>query len=216
MTWFEHTEAVARPYYEAILELPFIKELIDGTLPLEKFLFYLQQDALYLREYSMVLAHIASRVPTPELTELFMGFTNDCITVERSMHSTYLKDVERIKDMSPSCLLYTSIEHAQATAYVGTEAAAVLPCFKVYLDCGRFIYERVKDCLDSHPYKDWIATYADDFFITATQKAIDACNFLAERVGEDLRREMTDIYVLCTKMEWMFWESAYNLEKWKI
>lgn len=216
MAWFEKAEKAAKPFYEAILELPFIKELIDGTLPKEKFLFYLQQDALYLREYSKTLAHIASRVPTAELTELFMGYTNDCITVERSMHSAYLKDLPRVKEMTPSCMLYTSIQKAQATEDVGVEAASILPCFKVYLDCGRYIYDKVVDRLDSHPYKDWIATYADDFFITATEKAIAACNSLADRVGDDLKSKMTETYVLCTKMEWMFWESAYNLEKWKI
>ena len=27
---------------------------------------------------------------------------------------------------------------------------------------------------------------------------------------------MTDIFLRCTKMEWLFWDSAWYLESWKI
>lgn len=215
MNWIETAERASRPYYEAILELPFIRELIDGTLPREKFIFYLRQDSLYLRNYSRVLSHIASRMPEADLTELFLHFAQDSVSVEREMHAGYIAAAGGASEMSPACALYTSVQRAQALEDVAVEAASVLPCFKVYLDCGRHILGRTKS-LDGHPYGQWIATYADESFAEATAKAIDACNRLAASASEETREAMTRMYVLCTRLEWMFWDSAYNLEEWKI
>ena len=46
--------------YGKILKHPFIKELSAGTLPREKFMYYLGQDALYLKEFGQAMAAAAS------------------------------------------------------------------------------------------------------------------------------------------------------------
>lgn len=215
MTWFDSAADAASPSFGAILKLPFIREMIDGTLPREKFIFYLQQDALYLRNYSRVLAHIASRVPDAGMAGLFLNFAQDSVAVERGMHARYLASAGPATEMSPACMLYTSVQRAQAVECVAVEAASVLPCFKVYLDCGLHILDRAGN-LDRHPYREWISTYSDRSFARATADAIDACNRLADLFPGETRDEMTRIYVLCTRLEWMFWQSAYDLERWRI
>jgi len=42
--------------YQAIIQHPFNEELAQGTLPREKFAFYMQQDALYLADFARALA----------------------------------------------------------------------------------------------------------------------------------------------------------------
>ena len=39
---------------------------------------------------------------------------------------------------------------------------------------------------------------------------------LAEAGSEEIRASMTDAFMTAARMEWMFWNSAYNLEKWEI
>jgi hypothetical protein len=46
-----------------IYQHPFNQELAQGTLALEKFIFYLNQDALYLADFSKTLALTATRLP---------------------------------------------------------------------------------------------------------------------------------------------------------
>ena len=103
---------------------------------------------------------------------------------------------------------------AQATAPVEVEAAAVLPCFVVYQRVGEEILHRTR--LEGHPYAAWISTYADPGFAEAAGRAAAVCDELAEAAGDEIRRRMTDLFVRCTKMEWLFWDSAWNLEKWNI
>lgn len=75
-----------------------------------------------------VLTHIASRLTEKEHIAAFIRFASDGIEVEEALHGSFLKgDVPAPEEISPTCLLYTSVLQAQATAPVEVEAAAVLP-----------------------------------------------------------------------------------------
>lgn len=180
--WSEEAWDVARPTYLKIIEHPFVEELARGTLSADKFLFYLRQDSLYLAHYSRVLTHIASRLTEKEHIAAFIRFASDGIEVEEALHGSFLKgDVPAPEEISPTCLLYTSVLQAQATAPVEVEAAAVLPCFWVYQQVGRQIIARQQG--SGNPYAQWIETYADPTFAEATSQAIGICDTLAEKPG---------------------------------
>jgi len=212
--WSEKAWQIALPTYKKILAHPFIKELAAGTLPNETFINYLMQDALYIDNYSRILAHIASRLNDKSHVASFIRFAQDGVDVEKAMHETYLKDLgERDTTMSPTCLLYSSVLSSCATKPVEAEAAAILPCFWVYERVGEYIKEQATE---NNPYSMWIDTYGDPMFEESNRRAIEICDALADNASEQTRELMTSMFVLCTKMEWMFWDSAYNFEKWKI
>lgn len=213
--WSDSAWEAARPVYEKILEHPFVRALADGTLSAERFRFYLRQDALYLDGYARRLAHIAARLGRKEHTEAFLRFAADGIAVERALHEQFLGGEHPApEEISPACLLYTSVLESQATAPVEGEAAAVLPCFVVYQRVGEAIHAQQQGT--ENPYRQWIETYADPAFAASTAEATAICDALADAAGDATRRRMTDIFVRCTRMEWLFWESAWQLETWKI
>lgn len=213
MKWSEHVWKEVEKIHEDILRLPFVKELAAGTLSRERFLFYIRQDAIYIENYCRVLAHIASRLQKKEWMEDFLRFASDGVAVERTMHASFTELSDSDAKPSPTCLLYCSYESAQALEPVEVEAAAILPCFWIYMLVGEAIH---KNSAHNNPYSKWIDTYADEYFAKATARAIEICDGLAENSSEEIRKRMTEAFVTATKMEWMFWESAYNLEKWKI
>lgn len=213
--WSDSAWEAAHPVYEKILEHPFVRALADGTLSAERFRFYLRQDALYLDGYARRLAHIAARLEHKEHTEAFLRFAADGIAVERALHESFLGGEHPApEEISPACLLYTSVLESQATAPVEVEAAAVLPCFVVYQRVGEAIHAQQQGA--ENPYRQWIETYADPAFAAAAAEATAICDALADAAGEGTRCRMTDIFVRCTRMEWLFWESAWQLETWKI
>jgi thiaminase/transcriptional activator TenA len=217
MKWSEQAWKEAEPIYARILELDFIHELIAGTLSREKFLFYLRQDALYLVGFGKALAGIAAKLDNVEHSQAFLSFAGDCMAVERALHESYLgreKLPEQIEP-SPTCLLYTSYILKQVhDAPLEVAMAAVLPCFWVYKEVGDYIL--AKQNKNDNPYQAWIDTYGGDEFAAAVQKAIDICDEVAVSRTEAQRQAMIKAYVLCTKMEWMFWDSAWKLEAWPI
>lgn len=213
--WSEEAWDMARPVYLKIIEHPFIEALANGTLAPGTFMFYLEQDSLYLSGYAKTLSHIASRLSDKAHIHAFIRFASNGIEVEEALHASFLKGkIPSPEKISPACLLYTSLLLSQATAPVEVEAAAILPCFWVYQQVGREILSRQQG--RDNPYAPWIETYADPTFTAATRRAIEICDELAERAGPEIRERMTAIFVRCTKMEWMFWESAWEQEKWKI
>lgn len=211
--WSETAWKESEKIYNEIISHPFIKELAEGSLSLDKYLGYLCQDRLYLREYARVLANIASRLDKADQSESFLRFALDSILVEREMHSFFLGK-EQNNDgnkMTAACALYTSTLKSQTYSPVEVEAAAILPCFVVYLKVGLHILSIVQD-LDSNPYKEWIKTYADNTFAESTRRAVEICDALAANASENIRERMTEIFKECTRLEWLFWDSAWRLE----
>lgn len=216
MKWSEQAWIAASPAYEAILKLPFIKELMNGELTQDKFFFYIQQDAIYLSEYGKILISIAARLNNPQHSAAFIQFANDSISVEQALHESFIPKTENLKpEASPICLLYTSFLHKQlATAPIEVALAAVLPCFWIYKKVGDYILANQTG--ENNPYQSWINTYGGDGFEESVSLAISICDEAAAQCTESQRQTMTQAYVMCSKFEWMFWDSAYKKEQWMI
>lgn len=210
MKWSEQAWQAADGIYKSILELPFLKELAAGTLPMEKFRFYISQDNQYIDVYSRVLAHIASRLPKMDDVDSFLEFAKDGVAVEKGLHQAFNPDTSKGKSMA--CEFYTSYLKAQADQEVAVEVAAILPCFWIYLEVGKHIL-KIAD-MEGNPYRDWIAAYSDPAFEISNQKCMDICDALAQASTEEVREKMTEAFVKCSRMEWLFWDSAYKMELW--
>jgi len=217
MQWSEQAWKEADPVYRRILELDFVRELVTGTLNREKFLFYIQQDALYLAGFGKALAGIAAKLDNTEYSQAFLAFAGECMAVERALHESYLgkKNLPEQLEPSPTCLLYTSYILKQLyDAPLEVAMATVLPCFWVYKKVGDHIL--ATQSKNGNPYQAWIDTYGGDEFAAAVRKAIAICDEVAASCTEARRRAMIEAFVLCTKMEWMFWDSAWKLEAWPV
>ncbi|MTG98738.1 TenA family protein [Myroides albus] len=217
MKWSERAWQASQEVNQAIFSMPFITELMQGTLAKEKFVQYIQQDALYLARYGKVLAALAVKLDKVEHTEAFLGFAKDTMMVEKILHESYvgeLKDLSELK-ASPGCMLYTNyLERQIAHAPLEVALAAVLPCFWIYKEVGDYILEN--QTTSDNPYQDWINTYGGEEFGSAVKKAISICDEIAEQTTGQRQEEMTAAFVMCSKLEWIFWDSAYRLEKWPI
>ena len=213
MTLSTQSWKLIEPVYRNILKHPFIQGLIDGTLAKEKFIFYINQDALYLADYGRALAGIASKLEKPEHIDSFLGFAKDTMSVEKALHQTFLQAAPA-REKSPACQLYTSYILGQlATEPAEVCVAAVLPCFWIYKNVGDYILEQ-KPASDN-PYRSWIDTYGGEEYASAVQKAIAIHDELALATPAQ-QEKMLKAFALCSKMEWMFWDSAYRTEMWPV
>jgi thiaminase/transcriptional activator TenA len=169
-----------------------------------------------LSDYGKVLTALATRLTKSEHIEAFVGFAGDCMAVEKAMHEMFRTefDARGAQTASPACLLYTSYLYRQFNAPVEVMAAAVLPCFWIYKEVGEYIFANQNK--ENNPFQAWINTYVGEEFEKSVEKAIRICDELAEKCTEDQQNAMTEAYIVCSKLEWMFWDSAYQLEQWKV
>lgn len=196
-------------------ELEFVGRLADGSLAPAQFAFYLAQDALYLREYSRVLARASQLAPDREAQELFADGAHRCLAVESELHRTWLARHGGGAGLVASPVTRAYTDHLQAAAASGSYAelvAAVLPCYWLYADIGSRLLARAE--LEGHPYADWIAMYGDPGFALASDRVRALADAAARTAGPDERERMRAAFVASCRHEWLFFAQGTSMPSW--
>ena len=212
----EQLRIEAEPIWTRIFNHPFLREIKDGTLPLEKFQYYLGQDYLYLEGFGRTVAMTLAKAPDSDLLE---ELAHRVMTpIERPLHHKLLSEAGLSMDdvrrgtRSPTNTAYGN--HMLTTASLhglGPAAACLLPC--------PWTYHLLKDELgpSEHPlYSQWTAFYVAGLL----QNSVDAwCSFvdrMAESAGPQELEAMRQAFLTSSRYELMFWEMAYNMEQWPV
>ena len=206
--------------YEAIRTMPFNAELAAGTLRQDRFRHYIVQDAHYLIGFGRALSLAAAKAPEPDAIVQFARAAQDAIVVERALHGGFFSDYGigpetfAATPRSPVCDHYVC--YLLATAYAEPYAvlcAALLPCFWIYKAVGDDIFGRAAP---ANPYRAWIDTYAGDEFAAAVAAMIAATDRAARDAGPATGARMHQAFAQATRLEWMFWDSAYRDASWPL
>jgi thiaminase/transcriptional activator TenA len=192
--------------------LPFNRELAAGTLTPERFRFYITQDAIYLAQYSRVLALAAAKAPDTPSLQLFGSSALGAVAVEQRLHEHYLAEFgidPAAAEATPDCLAYTSFllatAHQQAWPVL---VAALLPCFWIYWDVAGAIVRRAAL---GNRYQAWIDTYSNPAFGESVERVIAIADKAATT---DLRASMLAAFTRSTLYEYLFWDGAYQQRSW--
>lgn len=145
----------------------FVAGLRDGSLDGEAFRWYLAQDALYLREYSRLLARASELAPDADAREFWARSSVAALEEERQLHAARLGEGAAV-EASGTTLAY--LDHLRASGGSYAElVAALLPCFQLYADIGARLRAAHSP---GHPYADWLLAYGDPGFAQSTARAI--------------------------------------------
>lgn len=203
------------PIYQATLNHPFLTELSQGTLKRQAFVFYLEQDALYLIDFARALATVAGKLRQIDDIALVLKFAEGALFAERELHQSYFDQfaVNPVISQSPACLSYTHYLLATAEKAPIEEAiAALLPCFWIYHEVGKHLISVPK--IPGNPYQAWIDMYGGEEFNAIVQQAIQLTNKYADMTTDTTRQLMRQAFITSSRLEWQFWDSAYHLEQW--
>jgi thiaminase/transcriptional activator TenA len=200
-----------QPVYQAILAHPFNQELMQGTLAAEIFAYYIEQDALYLRDYARVLATIAARSTQASHRGSFLKFTKETLMAEQELVHQFFRDT-----LAPIAAIKPTIATVAYTSYLLNVAvtepyevvvAAVLPCFWIYHQLG--LYSAANTIVDN-PYARWIDAYSRPEFSASVAEAIAIFDQLAEQATEVMQQKMCEAFYKSSLLEWHFWHDAYT------
>ena len=214
MTFSDDAWQAVAPIYDAIVRLPFNRELAAGSLPVDTFRFYIFQDSLYLADFARALAVTGARVADADHLLAFVRFAEGAVVVEQALHETYFVEfgVPSGLERSPACSHYTNFLLATAALRPAEESvAALLPCFWIYREVGLHI---AATAASDNRYARWIDTYAGADFSEAVDRAVAITDEVAAAAGPDRRERMRAAFITSSRLEWMFWDSAYHRETW--
>jgi len=198
--------------YSAILSHPFIKGVTGGTLEEEKFRYYVLQDFLYLREFAKVLTALSAKAENKEEAQIFINHVTQALGIETSLHEYFISlwnvNVDKVNP-SPTNLLYTS--YLLSTVYSRPfyeGVAAVLPCYWIYMEVGK---ELTKKGSPNPLYKKWIDTYGGEEYEKGVKDVLNIVNSF--KLTEEQKEAVKKHFRTASILEYMFWDSAYRLEK---
>ena len=129
----EQLRAEAEPIWREIFRHPFLREIKDGTLPLETFQYYLGQDYHYLEGFGRAVAMTLAKAPDAALLQ---DLAHRVMTpVERPLHHQLIEaaglTMEEVEGATRSPPNTAYVNHMLVTAAMyglGPTAAALLPC----------------------------------------------------------------------------------------
>jgi thiaminase (transcriptional activator TenA) len=202
---------------------PFITELAAGTLPIDKFRFFLEQDNFYLQDYARCLAMGAAKSRNEDELRYFITDLNQ--VVERELPSnrelldrvTEMGAVDRggAVGMAPANVAYTSYMRSLALHGGPLEImASLLPCAWSYVE----IASALADAVDrEHPvYADWVGYFSLPVNVEmVADMRRDFDRLVVEEASGGARWEEIDrIFATSSRLEHQFWEMAYTFERW--
>jgi thiaminase/transcriptional activator TenA len=223
-TQLKHSELVlqrAQPVWQAILAHPFLRELSDGTLPVETFRFYLQQDWLYIQERVGEWAILAGRCREPDIRRALLEILDQVARMEPA--AVHLKnapalgiDLQHVTwEFNAANWAYT--RHEQAAIHGGTTVeglAALLPCPLVYQFVGEHL---MQSGLPRNPiYADWITFYGSGLGDPRRQLLLDLYDRLAAGADEAVLARCSQNFLISSRYEWQFWDAAYHRQTWPV
>lgn len=207
------------PVWEALHEHPFVTELAAGTLPPEKFRFYLEQNLMYLPEYSRAIALGAACSRDDAELRTFTADLQNIVVTEIPENEARLAEIVELgaedrggaREMAPANLAYTSF--LIAAAFKGGPLdvmAAIMPCAWSY---GEIATRLRADSTDHPVYGAWLGFFASEDYAALVERMRDELEALARREGAE-RARLSETFRTGARLELGFWEMAYGLEQW--
>jgi thiaminase/transcriptional activator TenA len=206
----------AAPVWEAQMAHPFVRGIGDGTLPEDRFRFYVRQDYLFLIDYGRLLALGAARAPRLAWMRRFAALAESVLETEMDLHRQFAArwgiTAEQLETETTAPATDAYCDFLLRTASLGdfTElVAALLPCMWSYAEIG----QRLAAAPPDHPgYTEWIAAYASDDYAQLAAWCRELTDAAAADVAGAGRRRMHAAFRASSEHELAFWQSAWSYE----
>lgn len=195
---------------------PFLHEVQAGTLPIEKFRYYVTQDYHYLEGFGRAVSIALSKAPDTEaLRKLARRVSTP---IERPLHKEMFElleiDETEVVRVGPSPTNRAYSDHMIAAALMGgtgVAAAALLPCPWTYHLIGSAI------TVPNHPvYGHWATSYRSGLLEESTAAWREMVDRFGDEGGVAVRQAMREAFLTSSRYEYMFWDMAYKQEQWPV
>ena len=212
----------AAPMWDREKRHPFVTGIGDGSLPLDRFRYYMRQDYVFLIDFCRAISLAVAKAQDLEDMGWFARLLHETLNTEMALHVSFCQDFGiteeelRSTDHSPTTLAYT--RHLIQTAFsggAGDIASAILPCSWGYCEIGQMLNERGAPA--GQPlYARWIEMYSSPEFAELADWLRSFVDRVALGSGREELKRMEDAFLLSSQYEYMFWDAAYRMEEWPV
>ena len=203
------------PIWDRCAVTPFVRELQDGTLPLDCFKDYMIQDSIYLKHYARAYGKAIYHATVLRDIQLYYSILSFVTDTESAVRLSYLKQFgltdHEIEFIAPLPENQNYIDFLLETAEGGRECEilmAVLPCMLSY----SYIFRKLAADPKSKEsrYWDFIGDYADDRYAESCKVWCDFADQKCESLAEEDQKKLSAIFQQASFLELAFWNMAYK------
>lgn len=215
MTFMQETINYSQNIWDQCVATPFVQELKNGTLPMEKFKQYMIQDSIYLKHYARIYGKAIYHADTLKDIQVFyeaLSFVND---TESTVRLNYLKqfnmtddDIEFIEPLPENRNYIDFMVEVSENGNLCEILMAVLPCMMSYSYIGRQI--AADPIARKSPYWDFIQDYANDHYDAICHEWSDYADTKCEGLSDAKQDQLKQIFEKASKLELDFWQMAYR------
>ena len=194
--WSESAFEAVADIMHSIEQYEFIQKMLDGTLLQEQFVRYLQQDKIYLKEYSRDLYAVADMMTDKAEGDFFRATAKEGMESENAMQAMLSERFGISGEPLPvaTTLRYTRfLRHYTDTLDVPLVLAAVLPCYWVYNEVGKYLV--AQHISPDNPYREWIQTYGSPEMDEATRYVVALIDRMAKECSPEKQALMRRVFV---------------------
>lgn len=205
----------AAPVWEAQHAHPFVRGIADGTLPEDRFRFYVRQDHRFLIDYGRLLALAAARAPRLDWMRRFASLAQSVLEDEMDLHrelaASWGIDEAALEGERPAPATAAYCDFLLRTAALGDFAelvAALLPCMWGYAEVGQRLAGGPRPAHEG--YAAWIDLYAGEEFGRLAAWCREVVDEVGATVTGDGIARMHAAFRASSEHELAFWESAWR------
>ena len=198
---------------------PFVLELGDGTLPVDKFKRYFVQDYLFVEDLSRTIGLTVAKAPDLDSARRFHEFLGLVLGAEDAL---FLRGFEALgvpeREFRSARKLPTTAAFADFLVRLGYEGTYRELCTALYVTEGVYLdwAERLRQDgarPDVPAYQEWIDIHAEEAlgpFVRFLEAAVDT-----GLVDPETETRLGEIFESALRHELKFWEMAYRGESWE-
>ncbi|MHA6250815.1 thiaminase II [Oceanobacillus sp. CAU 1775] len=210
------------PIWESYLEHPFVKGLGEGWLEQDKFKHWLNQDYVYLIEYSRLFALGSAKAPDLKTMSVFAKLLDGTLNMEMDLHRQYAsrfgithEELEETETAATTTAYTSYMLNVSQRGGVENVVASVLACAWSYNFIGKEL-AKWDGALEHEFYGHWVRMYSSDGFTALAEDCKTLINEITEGKPERDLKELEEIVVKTSLFEYMFWEMAEKQQHWPV
>lgn len=204
--------------WQSYLSCPFVQEMAQGVLPIEKFRHYMLQDYLYLKEYVKVFALGLCHSQDEVDLRLFADSCQAVVAEIDRVHKPYMKRIG-ISDAEVESA-QASLDNVAYTAYMIQAASlgdqldaliAILSCSWSYAWIAREMLKQYPQADQDEFYGEWFEGYLSEEYQVANEALLVRVDELCAELNAPRKAELMTLFKNCSEFEARFWTMAYEL-----
>jgi thiaminase/transcriptional activator TenA len=212
--FFEELRKSVERKWQEVLEHPFLVELARGTLPREKFFYYLSQDDHYLEDMLATLGILVAKASTRDLRRFAVRLLHETVQGEIALHELLEKE-EGFIPFPPGDVTLQYGDFLLRTALTAGPfevLVALAPCFVSYRDIGLRYVGKLCDCTPLI-YRAFVESYAGEAYGSLVEDFLAFLEEEAPRASSWQKEEAFAVFSRATHYEWLFWEKSYRFSE---